>query len=132
MGCDKLKTSTFYDISCDKCGRWASTDWQVGQFYSRQECITWAKNSGWKTVEGHNNCFGCVMSNKITKRLLKIFKEEFFTVQYSVEYNHFYINIDDPTSVNRVESIIVSSLGIRNERNSIDFSICTFSVRSLN
>lgn len=43
-----LKVSKFYDICCEKCGRWMSTDFGIGMAYSTKQARRWAKEQGFK------------------------------------------------------------------------------------
>ncbi|MCY9592383.1 hypothetical protein [Paenibacillus chitinolyticus] len=69
-----MKVVALYDMNCDSCGCWASTDWGVSQFYNKKSCLKWAKKSGWKTVKGETHCLGCVLKPKIRKILEKKYK----------------------------------------------------------
>jgi len=123
-----MKIDTYYDITCSKCFRSASTDWNMSMFNSKQSCKNWAKENKWKTVKDENVCFGCTTIEKIIKVLLKNkVKENYFKIEYYVEYNWFYIR----TNNELIETIIaiikedVKELSFGSNRN---FDIPTVSV----
>lgn len=41
-----IKVTKFYDVQCDKCSRWLSTDFGVGMGYSTEMARRWAKDVG--------------------------------------------------------------------------------------
>lgn len=62
-----MRVERWYDISCESCGRYLSTDFDAGMFRSRQRAILAARENGFKTEAGKNICPICIRKNKEKK-----------------------------------------------------------------
>lgn len=60
-----MKTDIYYDIGCDLCSKHMSTDYNMGMAETKKEAVSWAKKSGWKTVDGKNVCPICLGADKM-------------------------------------------------------------------
>lgn len=54
-----MKPERFYDLKCDTCGRWLSSDFGTGMLYSREECLKIAKAIGFKDTILGTACPTC-------------------------------------------------------------------------
>jgi len=55
-----MKVDTYYDVCCNRCGRHLSTDYNVGMCITKKSTIAYAKDIGWKTIDGKNVCPICL------------------------------------------------------------------------
>ena len=55
-----MKVTRFYDIQCDECSRWLSTDFNTGMFYNRESTIKAARDKGFRDVKGQTLCPVCL------------------------------------------------------------------------
>lgn len=62
----KLKIDRFYDLSCDICGRWWSTDYDggPGMAPSREYLEKAATKAGWHRSKDKNVCPECYKTMK--------------------------------------------------------------------
>lgn len=54
-----MKPERYYDLPCNICGRYLSTDFNTGMFSSREECIRIAKIIGFKDTNFGTICSIC-------------------------------------------------------------------------
>ena len=57
-GCNII-IDTYYDITCDRCGRHWSTDYQYGMYESKSLLSKTAYDEGWRNINGKNICPKC-------------------------------------------------------------------------
>lgn len=55
-----IKIDKYYDVQCDYCAKFMSTDYELGMAPTRKEAIMWAKNLGFRTRNGKNICPECL------------------------------------------------------------------------
>ena len=55
-----MKVDKYYDVCCETCHKHLSTDFGKGFAYTRQEAIKWAREVGFKTVQGKFICPECI------------------------------------------------------------------------
>lgn len=54
-----MKTEKWYDVSCEICGRYISTDFGCGMQRTREKAVVVAKSVGYKTINGKTICPYC-------------------------------------------------------------------------
>lgn len=86
-----MRIATFHDISCDKCNRWASSDWGMSFFNTKQEAKGWAKKNKWKQINGENVCFPCLAIDHLKSRILLMEGAEKVLVEHNIRHGKFYI-----------------------------------------
>ena len=60
-----MRIQAYYDIQCDECGRFRSTDYQAGMETNSKRLKALAEREGWTYIRGKGNrCPVC--SHKIT------------------------------------------------------------------
>lgn len=66
----KIKTDTYYDVTCYACARSMSTDFdERGMAPTQKEARAWAKEIGFVNYDGRNFCPECVKRLHIKKEL---------------------------------------------------------------
>ena len=63
-----MKVEKYYDIKCDICGRYLSTDFNKGMWPTRESCIAAAKRIGFKNTAAGTVCPICQEHENIDKR----------------------------------------------------------------
>lgn len=56
----KIKTDTYYDVTCHACSHHMSTDYGLGMAPTQKEARAWAKDIGFINYDGRNFCPECV------------------------------------------------------------------------
>lgn len=59
----KIKIDTYYDITCDRCGKSRSTDYNLGMLTCKKELQKYAYAEGWKCKNGVTMCPDCVKAD---------------------------------------------------------------------
>ena len=59
-----LKTEAYYDVQCNFCGFYISSDWNLGMFPTRLSAEQAAKRIGFKTHYSKNICPHCLAKLK--------------------------------------------------------------------
>ena len=54
-----MKIEKWYDVRCEICGRYLSTDYEAGMQRTRETALKEAKEVGFKTKQGKNVCPCC-------------------------------------------------------------------------
>ncbi len=55
----------WYDMKCNICGRWLSSDFATGLDRNKNIIIKWAKEQGWTVRDSkHTYCPHCIEVNK--------------------------------------------------------------------
>ena len=62
-----MKTERYYDVGCEECGRHLSTDFFRGWASSRKQAEAWAKQEGFRVVDGRTLCPFCVKQQNNNK-----------------------------------------------------------------
>lgn len=70
-----MRIDKYYDVCCESCYKHLSTDFGKGFAYTRQEAIEWAREVGFKTVQGKFICPACCKILKIIRRRIN-YKEK--------------------------------------------------------
>lgn len=66
MARTSLKIETWYDIRCDKCGLYRSTDFGWGSGTDKKALRKYAKSEGWRCVSGETLCPNCVKEKNMS------------------------------------------------------------------
>lgn len=69
-----MKVEKFYDICCENCYCYLSTDYDTGFALSREQAIAWAKEKGFRDLNGRTLCPDCL---KRIKEYVKLYENTY-------------------------------------------------------
>ena len=65
MTMSEFKLDTYYDLTCEYCGRTRSKDFNCGTNPNKEDLLRNAAEDGWKIIDGKNTCPICAVIHDV-------------------------------------------------------------------